>query len=296
MSSSCSSCSSSSSCASAKNGSGCGSGIAKIKNKYGNIKNIVGVISGKGGVGKSTVTGMLASQLAKKGYKVGVLDADITGPSMPRFFGINEKRAEIYPEGEGVRFIPVETGLGIKVISLNLITEVEDEPVIWRGPVINGVLNQMYQDTVWGDLDYLLIDMPPGTGDVALTVMQSIPINGVVMVTVPQDMVSMIVTKAVHMVEKLNIDVIGVVENMSYIKCPDCGKKIEIFKGEHNRQFLDDMNLNLLGQLPMNTGIGNVSLGIYNDSDEEVEGLFNPIVINMIQSLKEKEISNAFQG
>ena len=138
--------------------------------------------------------------------------------------------------------------------------------------------------------------MPPGTGDVALTVMQSIPINGVVMVTVPQDMVSMIVTKAVHMVEKLNIDVIGVVENMSYIKCPDCGKKIEIFKGEHNRQFLDDMNLNLLGQLPMNTGIGNVSLGIYNNSDEEVEGLFNPIVINMIQSLKEKEISNAFQG
>ena len=139
-----------------------------------------------------------------------------------------------------------------------------------------------------GRIRLSIIDMPPGTGDVALTVMQSIPINGVVMVTVPQDMVSMIVTKAVHMVEKLNIDVIGVVENMSYIKCPDCGKKIEIFNGENNRQFLDDMNLNLLGQLPMNTGIGNVSLGIYNDSDEEVEGLFNPIVINMIQSLKKR--------
>ena len=191
---------------------------------------------------------------------------------------------------------PAVTADGIKVMSLNLLIEKEDEPVIWRGAMVSNAVKQFYTDVLWEELDYLIIDMPPGTGDVALTVMQSIPINGVVMVTLPQDMVSMIVTKAVHMVEKLNIDVIGVVENMSYIKCPDCGKKIEIFKGEHNRQFLDDMNLNLLGQLPMNTGIGNVSLGIYNDSDEEVEGLFNPIVINMIQSLKEKEISNAFQG
>ena len=133
--------------------------------------------------------------------------------------------------------------------------------------------------------------MPPGTGDVALTVMQSIPINGIVMVTIPQDMVSMIVTKAVHMVEKLNIDIIGVVENMAYINCPDCGKKIEIFKGENSRQFLADMNLNLLGQLPMNSGIGNVSVGIYNEGDEQVEGLLNPIVKNMIESLKEKEKS-----
>ena len=188
---------------------------------------------------------------------------------------------------------PAVTADGIKVMSLNLLIEKEDEPVIWRGAMVSNAVKQFYTDVLWEELDYLIIDMPPGTGDVALTVMQSIPINGVVMVTVPQDMVSMIVTKAVHMVEKLNIDVIGVVENMSYIKCPDCGKKIEIFKGEHNRQFLDDMNLNLLGQLPMNTGIGNVSLGIYNDSDEEVEGLFNPIVINMIQSLKEKEIGRA---
>ncbi len=252
MSSSCSSCSSSSSCASAKNGSGCGSGIAKIKNKYGNIKNIVGVISGKGGVGKSTVTGMLASQLAKKGSKVGVLDADITGPSMPRFFGINEKRAEIYPEGEGVRFIPVETGLGIKVISLNLITEVEDEPVIWRGPVINGVLNQMYQDTVWGDLDYLLIDMPPGTGDITLTVMQSFPLKEIIIVSTPQDMVSMIVKKLVVMAEKLGVPVRGVVENMAYILCGKCGERMNVFSKKSSEEHAKYLGLKLLGELPIN--------------------------------------------
>lgn len=252
MSSSCSSCSSSSSCASAKNGSGCGSGIAKIKNKYGNIKNIVGVISGKGGVGKSTVTGMLASQLAKKGYKVGVLDADITGPSMPRFFGINEKRAEIYPEGEGVRFIPVETGLGIKVISLNLITEVEDEPVIWRGPVINGVLNQMYQDTVWGDLDYLLIDMPPGTGDITLTVMQSFPLKEIIIVSTPQDIVSMIVKKLVVMAEKLGVPVRGVVENMAYILCGKCGERMNVFSKKSSEEHAKYLGLKLLGELPIN--------------------------------------------
>lgn len=256
------------------------------------IKNIIGIMSGKGGVGKSTVSALIAKNLSKQGYKVGVLDADITGPSIPRLLGVDKQRARASEE-----FIyPAVTADGIKVMSLNLLIEKEDEPVIWRGAMVSNAVKQFYTDVLWEELDYLIIDMPPGTGDVALTVMQSIPINGVVMVTVPQDMVSMIVTKAVHMVEKLNIDVIGVVENMSYIKCPDCGKKIEIFKGEHNRQFLDDMNLNLLGQLPMNTGIGNVSLGIYNDVDEEVEGLFNPIVINMIQSLKEKEISNAFQG
>lgn len=252
MSSSCSSCSSNSSCASAKNGSGCGSGIAKIKNKYGNIKNIVGVISGKGGVGKSTVTGMLASQLAKKGYKVGVLDADITGPSMPRFFGINEKRAEIYTEGEGVRFIPVETGLGIKVISLNLITEVEDEPVIWRGPVINGVLNQMYQDTVWGDLDYLLIDMPPGTGDITLTVMQSFPLKEIIIVSTPQDMVSMIVKKLVVMAEKLGVPVRGVVENMAYILCGKCGERMNVFSKKSSEEHAKYLGLKLLGELPIN--------------------------------------------
>ena len=266
----------------------------KVLPKYGNVKNVIGVISGKGGVGKSTVTGIMASMLRKKGYSVGVLDADITGPSMPRFFGINQKRGQIVPIDENtVKFIPVETNSGIKVMSMNLVTQVEDQPVIWRGPVITGVLNQMYVDTEWGDLDYLLIDMPPGTGDVSLTVMQSIPINGIVMVSVPQDMVSMIVAKAVNMVRKLNIEIIGLVENMSYIVCPDCGNKIQIFKGNDTEKLLDDLQLNLLGTLPMNAGLGNVSVGVYKDGDEEVEGLFNPIVINLLNSLKDIEVKKA---
>lgn len=284
--SNCNSCPSNGSCN--KEQSGC----AVENNPLNKIKKIIGVMSGKGGVGKSTVSALIAKNLRKQGYKVGVLDADITGPSIPRLLGVDKQRARASEQ----YIYPAITADGIKVMSLNLLIEDEEQPVIWRGAMISNVVKQFYTDVLWEELDYLIIDMPPGTGDVALTVMQSIPINGVVMVTVPQDMVSMIVAKAVHMVEKLNIDVIGVVENMSYIKCPDCGKKIEIFKGEHNRKFLDDMNLNLLGQLPMNTGLGNVSLGIYNDGDEEVEGLFNPIVINMIKSLedKEKETSKSF--
>lgn len=284
----CNTCPSNGSCN--KDKSSCG----VVNNPLNKINKIIGVMSGKGGVGKSTVSALIAKNLSKQGYKVGVLDADITGPSIPRLLGVDKQRAKASEE----YIYPAVTADGIKVMSLNLLIENEDEPVIWRGAMVSNAVKQFYTDVLWEELDYLIIDMPPGTGDVALTVMQSIPINGVVMVTVPQDMVSMIVTKAVHMVEKLSIDVIGVVENMSYIKCPDCGKKIEIFKGEHNRQFLDDMNLNLLGQLPMNSGIGNVSIGVYNDGDEEVEGLFNPIAINMIQSLneKEKEVSNAFQG
>ena len=256
--SNCNTCPSNGSCN--KDQSSCG----VENNPLNKINKIIGVMSGKGGVGKSTVSALIAKNLSKQGYKVGVLDADITGPSIPRLLGVDKQRARASEE-----FIyPAVTADGIKVMSLNLLIEKEDEPVIRRAAMVSNAVKQFYTDVLWEELDYLIIDMPPGTGDVALTVMQSIPINGVVMVTIPQDMVSMIVTKAVHMVEKLNIDVIGVVENMSYIKCTDCGKKIEIFKGEHNRQFLDDMNLNLLGQLPMNTGIGNVSLGIYNDSDE----------------------------
>ena len=284
--SNCNSCPSNGSCN--KEQSGC----AVENNPLNKIKKIIGVMSGKGGVGKSTVSALIAKNLRKRGYKVGVLDADITGPSIPRLLGVDKQRARASEQ----YIYPAITADGIKVMSLNLLIEDEEQPVIWRGAMISNVVKQFYTDVLWEELDYLIIDMPPGTGDVALTVMQSIPINGVIMVTVPQDLVSMIVAKAVHMVEKLNIDVIGVVENMSYIKCPDCGKKIEIFKGEHNRKFLDDMNLNLIGQLPMNTGLGNVSLGIYNDGDEEVEGLFNPIVINMIRSLedKEKETSKSF--
>ncbi|PRR80848.1 Flagellum site-determining protein YlxH [Clostridium liquoris] len=233
------------------------SSCSKLVPKYGRIKNIIGVISGKGGVGKSTVTGILAVQLRKAGYKVGVLDGDITGPSMPRFFGINEKRAEIYQIGntEEVKFVPVETSFGIKVISLNLLTEEEEQPVIWRGPVITGVLTQMYTDTEWGDLDYLLIDMPPGTGDVALTIMQSIPLEGMVVVSTPQEMVSMIVKKVVIMAEKLNVNILGVVENMSYVQCEKCGEKIRVFSKKSAEEQAKYLGIPLISEMPINLNL-----------------------------------------
>lgn len=246
----CANCSSKDECAS-KGITSCET-VVKTLPKYGNVKNIIGVISGKGGVGKSTITGIMATILSKKGYKVGVLDADITGPSMPRFFGINEKRAEITPISETeVKFTPVETKTGVKVMSLNLVTQVEDQPVIWRGPVITGVLNQMYVDTEWGDLDYLLIDMPPGTGDIALTVMQDFPIKELVVVATPQNMVSMIVKKVVVMAEKIGVPVKGIVENMSYIICPGCSTKLNVFSKKPAEEHAAYLGAPLLGELPI---------------------------------------------
>ena len=233
-------------------GQGCGES-PKLEPRYGKIKNVIGVISGKGGVGKSTITGIMATTLAKKGYKVGVLDADITGPSMPRFFGINDKRAMIVPLGNDmVKFEPVETESQIKVISMNLLTAVEDDPVIWRGPVITGVLKQMYMETNWGELDYLLIDMPPGTGDIALTVMQEFPIDEIVIVSTPQDMVSMIVKKVVIMAQKIGVKIKGVVENMAYINCPDCDKKIRVFSRKSSEENAEYLGIPLIGELPIN--------------------------------------------
>ena len=246
----------------------------KIFPKYGNVKNIIGIISGKGGVGKSTVTSILAIELAKAGYKVGVLDGDITGPSIPRIFGIHGQRAETYKSNsnEEMRFVPVETSLGIKVISLNLLIEVEEQPVIWRGPVITGALNQMYTDTVWGDLDFLLIDMPPGTGDTALTVMQSIPVKGMVVVSTPQDMVSMIVKKVVIMCEKLNIPVLGVIENMSYVIC-NCGEKIRVFSKKSAEEQAGTIGVPLLFEMPINLDlVENMEIGLlenYLNTSEE---------------------------
>ncbi|ACQ54837.1 Mrp/NBP35 family ATP-binding protein [Clostridium botulinum] len=249
--------------------------------KYGNAKNIIGVISGKGGVGKSTITGILATKLREEGYKVGVLDGDITGPSMPRFFGISDKRANIIPTGENeeVKIIPVETKTGIKVMSLNLLTEQEEAPVIWRGPVITGVLTQMYTDTEWGELDYLLIDMPPGTGDIALTVMQSLPVTKMVVVSTPQDMVSMIVKKVVIMIEKMGIEVLGVVENMSYIKCGSCGEKLNVFSKKSAEEQAEYLNIPLIADMPINLDLseemekGEVETFIINN--EEYAQLYN---------------------
>ncbi|AJA46277.1 protein Mrp [Clostridium pasteurianum DSM 525 = ATCC 6013] len=249
--SNCDSCASSSQC-STKDKEKCNSKDNKSMPKYGNIKNIIGVISGKGGVGKSTVTGIIATRLSKAGYKVGVLDGDITGPSMPRFFGVNEKRAEMIPVNKTeVKFIPVKTKLGIKLISLNLMIEEEDEPVIWRGPVITGALSQMYADTEWGELDYLIIDMPPGTGDIALTVMQTMPVDSMIVVSTPQDMVSMIVKKVVTMIKKMNIPIAGVVENMSYIECNNCGDKIRVFSKKSAQEQANYLQIPLLAEMPI---------------------------------------------
>ena len=248
---SCENCQSKDTCKS--RGEGCKEESTKLMPRYGNIKNVIGVISGKGGVGKSTVTGIMATMLAKKGYKVGVLDADITGPSMPRFFGVNNKRATIIPiENDMVRFEPVKTENGIKVISMNLLTAVEDEPVIWRGPVITGVLKQMFIETNWGELDYLLIDMPPGTGDIALTVMQEFLINEIIIVSTPQDMVSMIVKKVVIMAQKMNVKIKGVVENMAYINCPECDKKIRVSSKKSSEENAEYLGVPLIGELPIN--------------------------------------------
>ena len=247
-------------------------------NPLNNIKKVIGVMSGKGGVGKSTVTGILATELRKTGYKVGVLDGDITGPSMPRFFGVSDKRAEMSQgeNSEEVKFEPVITSTGIKVISLNLLTEEEEQPVIWRGPIITGVLTQMYTDTNWGELDYLLIDMPPGTGDVALTVMQSLPVDGMVIVSTPQDMVTMIVKKNVIMAEKMNIKLLGVVENMCYIKCNNCMEHIKVFSKKTGAEQAKVLGIPLLIELPIDLDLvesmeeGKAESYIVNSKDYEL--------------------------
>ncbi len=197
-------------------------------NAHSNIKHVIGVISGKGGVGKSTTTAMLAVYLREQGYRVGILDADITGPSIPRLFGVKQiggvKDEEMYP---------AETVTGIRIMSINLLLEEEGQPVLWRGPILGNVLQQFWSEVAWGELDYLLVDMPPGTGDVALTVFQSLPLDGVFLVTSPQSLVEMIVTKAYTMAELMNIPVLGIIENFSYLACPDCGKKINLFGESH---------------------------------------------------------------
>lgn len=215
-------------------------------NSYSSVKHVIGVASGKGGVGKSFVTAMLAILLNRKGYKVGVLDADITGPSIPKMFGIS-KRAEINELG----FIPERTADGIKLMSINLLLEQEDTPVIWRGPILAGTVKQFWTDVIWEDLDYLLIDMPPGTGDVPLTIFQSIPLDGIVIVSSPQDLVSMIVRKAYNMAKQMDIPVLGLVENMSFVKCPDCGKEINLFGESKLEEISREIGVDILGRLPI---------------------------------------------
>ncbi len=217
------------------------------QNAHSSIGHVIGVVSGKGGVGKSLVTASLANALAKTGARVGILDADITGPSIPKMYGLRGP-AEAASETE---FLPKMTENGIKVMSLNLIMEDPEQAVIWRGPIIAGVVKQFWTDVVWGELDYLLVDMPPGTGDVPLTVFQSLPVDGIFIVTSPQDLVQMIVTKALNMARMMDIPVLGVIENYSWLSCPDCGRKIEVFGKSRIEEIAKKSGLPLAGRIPI---------------------------------------------
>lgn len=222
----------------------------KPMNKYSNIKKVVGVVSGKGGVGKSLVTCMLASTCAKAGMKVGVLDADVTGPSVPKSFGISDRAMQ-----DEECLLPAVTEDGIKIMSVNLLLEDVNAPVVWRGPVISGLIEQFWSDVRWGELDYLFVDMPPGTGDVALTVFQSLPVDGIVIVSTPQDLVKMIVNKAYNMAKMMNVPVLGLVENMSYYTCPDCGRKINIFGESKIDETADELGVPVIAKLPIHPDI-----------------------------------------
>ncbi len=219
-------------------------------NAQSNVKKVIGIVSGKGGVGKSLVTGMMTSLFSKEGYKTAIMDADITGPSIPKMFGI-DGHAQGSPEG----IIPIQSEKGTKIMSVNLLLENPYDPVVWRGPVIAGVVKQFWTDVIWGDVDYMFVDLPPGTGDVPLTVFQSIPLDGIIIVGSPQDLVTMIVTKAVTMANMMQIPILGLVENMSYVLCPDCGKKIYLYGESHIEQICLENHLPLLGQIPVNPDI-----------------------------------------
>ena len=219
-------------------------------NEYTHVKKVIGVVSGKGGVGKSMVTASLARLMRAQGYSVGILDADITGPSIPKMYGVHE-----HAVGTEAGMFPCIAKDETRIMSVNLLLDSEDTPVIWRGPIIAGVVKQFWEEVLWGDLDYLFVDMPPGTGDVPLTVFQSLPLDGVVIVTSPQDLVQMIVKKAYHMAEAMNIPVLGIVENYSYLACPDCGKKINVFGESRIDEIAAELGIKVLGKMPIDPAL-----------------------------------------
>ncbi len=214
--------------------------------EFSDVKKVIAVVSGKGGVGKSLVTSLLASSMQANGFQTAVLDADITGPSIPKAFGIHTQA-----KADETGLLPEESKTGVRIMSVNLLLEKEDSPVVWRGPVISGVIQQFWKDVAWGDVDYMFVDMPPGTGDVPLTVFQSLPVDGIIIVTTPQDLVTMIVKKAFNMAQLMNIPVLGIVENMSYAICPDCGKKIEIFGESKAEEVAKELGVPVLAKLPI---------------------------------------------
>lgn len=234
------------------------------QNPYSNIRHVIGVVSGKGGVGKSMVTASLANQMASQGYSVGILDADITGPSIPKMYGLHG------PAGMADECIqPIYTGNGIRVMSINLLLPDEESPVIWRGPILANMVKQFWSDVAWGELDYLFVDMPPGTGDVPLTVFQSVPVEGIIMVTSPQELVRLIVKKALNMAGSMNIPVLGLVENYSYVVCPDCGKEFRIFGESGIDALAEELNLPVLGKMPIDTKLAELADGSFHEAEND---------------------------
>ena len=243
----CSSCAHAGSCKSKKED------MKAPANPYSQVKKVIGVVSGKGGVGKSMVTASLARLAISQGYTVGILDADITGPSIPKMYGVHESAV-----GNEEGMFPCIAKDGTKIMSVNLLLERESDPVIWRGPIIAGVVTQFWTDVMWGDLDFLFVDMPPGTGDVPLTVFQSLPVDGVVIVTSPQDLVQMIVEKAYNMTKQMNIPVLGIVENYSYLECPECGKRISVFGESHIEEIAENLGTEVLGKMPIDPQLAEI--------------------------------------
>ena len=246
----------------------------KPANPHSHVRNVIAVVSGKGGVGKSMVTASLARMMREQGFSVGILDADVTWPSIPKMYGVHENA-----KGSEEGMFPCVEKDGTKIMSVNLLLPDESDPVIWRGPVIAGVVTQFWTDVMWGDLDYLFVDMPPGTGDVPLTVFQSLPVNGVVIVTSPQDLVRMIVKKAYNMARQMDIPVLGVVENYSYMICPDCGKKISVFGESHIDEVAEELEVPVLGKMPIDAGLAEAveQEKFYEVSNEYLEGAVNKI-------------------
>lgn len=247
-------------------------------NAESNIQHVIGIMSGKGGVGKSSISALLAAGLHKAGHRVGVLDADITGASIPKILGTANQRMQ----SQDNKILPAETDQGIKVVSLNLMLENEDDPVIWRGPLIAGAVRQFWTDVLWGELDYLVVDMPPGTGDSPLTVLQSLPVDGVVMVTTPQDLTTMVVRKALKMTNMLGVPVLGIVENMSHLVCPDCGKRIDLFGPSHAQSISTALSVKLLAQLPVNPHLTELC------DQGRVYDYQAPAVDNLVESIKKE--------
>ena len=248
--------------------------------EFSHVKKVIGIVSGKGGVGKSLVTGLSASAMNKKGYKTAIMDADITGPSIPKMFGIGKAN---YAD-ENQLLIPASSEGGIKIMSLNMLMENETDPVVWRGPVIAGIVKQFWSDVNWGDVDFMFVDMPPGTGDVPLTVFQSLPVDGIIVVSTPQELVEMIVEKAINMANMMNIPVLGVVENMSYMKCPHCGEPINIFGESGIERYAASKGLDILGRIPLDPAVAGLCDA---GKAEDIENEYMDSLVYVLEGLLE---------